>query len=200
MTKDKSTLLETRKTIKKNRPKIRRSDSWKFHRIKEDSWKRPKGRHNKMRLVRKGNCHTISFSAPNAVKGLHACGKEEIMIYNIKDLNKINSKEQVARFCATIGTKKRVEILKEAFRLKIKVLNPGIKAKKELLEGKKEKKDNTSEKKKEDKKKENNDETKKESEQKKEINKTIPKKETKTKTAPKKKQNKKTTKVKSDKK
>ena len=194
MTKDKSTLLETRKTIKKNRPKIRRSDSWKFHKIKEENWRRPKGRHNKMRLVRKGNCHTVSFGAPNKVKGLHACGKEELMIYNIKDLNKINNKEQVARLCSTIGTKKRVEILKEAFKLKIKILNPGIKAKKELLEGKKEKnKEKTDDKKEE--------EEKKETPKKKETEKTTPKNKEKPETkTPKKEEIKKNKKEESDKK
>ena len=134
MAKDKAELIKTRKTIKANKPKIRRSDSWKFHRIKEESWRKPKGRHNKMRLRRKSHVQTISFSSPKAVKGLHSSGKEEIMIFNINDLAKVDKKEQVARLSSTLGTKKRLDILKKAFKEKIKILNIGVKCKKYLLE------------------------------------------------------------------
>jgi large subunit ribosomal protein L32e len=155
MTKNISKLLEKRTEIKKNRPKIRRSDSWKFIKLDENSWRKPKGRHNKMRLRRKGHVQTPSYGVPKAIKGFHSSGKKEKMIYNINDLNKINKKDEVARLSKTIGKKTRIELLEKAFKEKIKILNPGIKAKKELLtKNKKDIKEKTKETKKTTQKKE----------------------------------------------
>jgi large subunit ribosomal protein L32e len=47
----------------------------------------------------------------------------EVMVHNVLDLEKINPKTHVGRISARVGKKKRMEIVKKAEKLKIKLLN-----------------------------------------------------------------------------
>lgn len=86
----------------------------------------PKGVHSKLkrREKSKGKLPSPGYGKPKELRYLHASGFKEILISNSKDLEKIDSKIQVARISHSVGKKNRSEILKKAEELKIKVLNP----------------------------------------------------------------------------
>ncbi len=63
------------------------------------------------------------FGSPKAVKGLHQSGLEMVVVHNNKELLALNNQKQGAIVAATVGNKKRAELLKLAQENKITVLN-----------------------------------------------------------------------------
>jgi outer membrane biosynthesis protein TonB len=55
------------------------------------------------------------------------------MVWRTKDLLALNPKFQVARIAHTVGENKRVQIIDEAKKANIRVLNPGLKKPAEAL-------------------------------------------------------------------
>ncbi len=92
------------------------------------SWRRPKGRQNKVRLKLKGRpkMPSIGYGAPSELRGKHPSGYEEVLVRNVKDLEKIDPKKQAIRIASTVGKRKRKSIIEEAQKRKIKVLNPQL--------------------------------------------------------------------------
>ncbi len=120
-------LLRLRRRIASKRPRFRRQESWRYVRIKE-SWRRPRGIDSKMRLKKKGwpPSPSVGYRGPKAVRGLHPSGYEEVLVYNVGDLAAIDPETQAIRIAGTVGARKRAQILEEAERRGIKVLNPGL--------------------------------------------------------------------------
>ena len=102
-------------------PKFKRHP--KLKRI-EGGWRKPRGRFNKMRLglKGKGKVPKIGYGAPKDERYLHPSGKFEVLISNVKDLEKIDPKTECGRISSSVGKKKRREILKRARELGIKIL------------------------------------------------------------------------------
>ena len=90
------------------------------------SWRKPHGKHSKLRTHKKakGFLPRPGYGSPRDVKGLHPSGFEEKITYNLKDLLSINPEKQACRIASSVGKKKRLDIMKKADELKIKVLNP----------------------------------------------------------------------------
>lgn len=138
-------LLEVRKAIKSRKPTFRRQQSNQFAKFKnDDAWRRPKGKGSKMRRMQKGHrkMPTVGYSSPKAVRGLTRDGFEEVLVYNVVDLAKIESKTQIAVIGRTVGGKKTLDILAKAKEMKLSIANvKDIDAKiKELTKAPKEKK------------------------------------------------------------
>lgn len=124
---EKKRLLRIRKRINKKRPHFKRFESWRFVRLR-DIWKKPRGIDNKMRTELQGwpKSVKIGYRGPAAVRGLHSSGMEEVMVWNTKDLEKVDPETQVARIGGTVGGRKKETILTKAEELKIRILNPGV--------------------------------------------------------------------------
>ena len=124
---EKKRLLKVRNRISKKRPHFKRFESWRFVRIK-DQWRKPRGIDNKMRTELQGwpKSVKVGYRGPAAVRGLHASGYEEVMVWNTGDLEKIDTETQVARIGGTVGGRKRESILEKAEELNIHILNPGV--------------------------------------------------------------------------
>ena len=124
---EKKRLLKIRSRINKKRPHFKRYESWRFVRIK-DQWRKPRGIDNKMRTELQGwpKSVKIGYRGPAAVRGLHASGMEEVMVWNTKDLEKVDPETQVARIGGTVGGRKKETMLEKAKELKIRILNPGV--------------------------------------------------------------------------
>ncbi len=120
-------LLRLRRRIASKRPRFRRQESWRYVRIKEN-WRRPRGIDSKMRLKKKGwpPSPSVGYRGPKAVRGLHPSGYEEVLVYNVGDLAAIDPETQAIRIAGAVGARKRAQILEEAERRGIKVLNPGL--------------------------------------------------------------------------
>ncbi len=125
---EKKRLLEIRKIIAQKRPYFIRFNPSNLKRIKE-SWRKPKGGDSKVRKKKKGKPRmpSIGFRSPKKVRGLLRDGTKPILIHNIKDLEKIekeNKKEEVSIIiAATVGKKKRKEIIKKAEEKGMKIIN-----------------------------------------------------------------------------
>jgi large subunit ribosomal protein L32e len=91
-----------------------------------EKWRRPRGSTSKLRRHQseKGLRPSISYGKPKSVRYLHPSGFREVMVHNLKDLEKIEIAKEAARIGSTVGKKKRLEIVKKAEEKKIKVLNP----------------------------------------------------------------------------
>ncbi len=104
--------------------KFIRQDAHKKSRL-GNKWRRPKGLHSKMRLSFKGYNKSVSigYGSPKNTRGLDKSGLKLIMIKSLKELEKINVKEECIAVAKTIGLKKKIEVLKQAIKKGIKVVN-----------------------------------------------------------------------------
>jgi len=69
----------------------------------------------------------VGYGRAKASRGLHPSGLREILVWSPKDLEGLDPKTQVARIGHTVGEKKRVQILDEAKKTNIRILNAGLK-------------------------------------------------------------------------
>lgn len=150
-------LLEQRKTLKSKKPKFSRQDSHKKPKL-GTKWRRPKGLQSKMRLNRRGYKRSISkgWKSPKAVRGLDKTGLHPIMVQTLNQLKNIDKESQSIIISAVVGKKKKIDIVKEALKLNLQIINFDAKVylekvEKELKEKKAAKEEK--EKKKEEKKK-----------------------------------------------
>jgi len=116
--------LVIRRQIKKRTPHFLRDEGFRYKRIPKN-WRRPTGYTSKLRINLKYRPSKvrIGFRAPKIVRGLHASGFKEMIIHTVKELETIDPKKQAVRIGSTVGTKKRLEIVKRADELDIRVLN-----------------------------------------------------------------------------
>ena len=119
-------LLQARKKVSQRRPKFVRQESWRYDRLAE-SWRRPKGKDNKMRRQLSGapRLVKIGYRGPKKARGLHPSGYTDNLVFNVKDLGRLDPAADAARIGHAVGQRKRLLILAEARNKGIKVLNPG---------------------------------------------------------------------------
>ena len=124
--------LNIRERAKKKKPEFVRQESWRYVRLKEN-WRRPRGLDNKMRRKIKGWPPTVSagYRGPKVARGLHPSGYREVLVHNTEELRKIDPKTQVVRIAHTVGKRKRANIIAEARKRKITILN--VKEVKEIV-------------------------------------------------------------------
>ncbi len=104
-------------------PKFLRRTSNRYSKLgkrrkKKQVWRKPTGRDNKMREKRKGYPAVVKIGYK---KSEH---KSFSIIKNIEDLKKIQNNESV--ILGKIGKKKKIEILKKAKEMKIKIYKINI--------------------------------------------------------------------------
>ncbi|MBA3064812.1 50S ribosomal protein L32e [Candidatus Woesearchaeota archaeon] len=104
--------------------KFIRQDAHKKVRLGK-KWRRPRGLHSKMRLSKKGYNKSVSvgYGSPRKTRNMHSSGLKLIIIKSLKDLEKIDTKNECVAVAKTIGLRKKVEILKQAVKKGIKVVN-----------------------------------------------------------------------------
>ena len=124
ISKEQKKKINIRKQIKNRKPEFLREEWFRYKRITKN-WRRPDGITSKMRINKKYRPSKvrIGFRGPKDVRGLHSSGFEEVMVFNINDLENLNKEKQAARIGSSVGTKKRLEIEKKAEELDVRILN-----------------------------------------------------------------------------
>ena len=112
-------------------PTFLRSDVTRHSRIgkgrkKLQKWRRPRGRHNKIRLKRVSYpvSPKIGYSSPRKDSGTIK-GLTPILVHNVAELSSLN-KKQIA-IIARVGAKKKLEMMKLATEKNIQIVNGGKK-------------------------------------------------------------------------
>lgn len=115
-------LLKHRNRLKSRKPNFQRQDVNKY-RVFKNTWRRPKGIHNKLRQSFRGNraIPAIGYGSPRAVAGLTSKGFVSINVSNVNDLNKL-SEGCAAVISSTVGMRKRLDILMKAKEKNLGVL------------------------------------------------------------------------------
>lgn len=116
-------LLELRRKLKKKKPKFLRQDAHKVKKL-EKKWRAPKGRHSKMRFKLRSyrKQPSIGYSSPRKIRGFDSKGRVEVKVETINDLEKIKE-NRVIVIGSTVGTKKKITILKKAQEKNLHVKN-----------------------------------------------------------------------------
>jgi large subunit ribosomal protein L32e len=112
--------------------KFKRSETVRFMRLgknrpKLQKWRRPRGRHNKIRKKRVGypTAPTIGHGTHKATSGLIQ-GKKPLVVHNMTELNHATAHNLII-FSRRIGAKTRLELLKHAEEKKLTVFHRGRK-------------------------------------------------------------------------
>jgi large subunit ribosomal protein L32e len=118
-------LSERKKIRKPKRPKFIRVESWRYKRL-DESWRAPKGIDSKTRLGKKGwpKKPSIGYRIDKSLRGLHPSGKREVIVENLKDVEKLKGLDVVGRISAKVSRRKRREITDRARELGVVLLNP----------------------------------------------------------------------------
>lgn len=110
--------------------KFLRTDYWRLSKLgkrrrKLQVWRRARGKHNKMRRRRKGYPAIPMIGYKQARKDSGKVkGLLPVLVNNMSDLGKIKS-GQGAILSSTLGARKRIEVIKKAESMKIKIMNLG---------------------------------------------------------------------------
>ena len=112
--------LAIRRVMKRAKPVFRKQDANKRKKLSRTSYRKPDGYSSGQRKRKRGKVAIplVGFSSPRAVKGLHASGKKVVMVKNFKDL-KLVDKESIGVISASVGMRKRLELLKSKVNFSI---------------------------------------------------------------------------------
>lgn len=118
-------LLKVRRRLKSRKPEFRRHEAHKKLRLRDKSWRRPRGLDSKLRKRcggRKVVC--AGYGSPRAVRGLHASGFREVLVSTPSQLEGLDATIHAVRIASKVGLKKRLIIEEKAREMGLLVLNP----------------------------------------------------------------------------
>ncbi|RLI56008.1 MAG: 50S ribosomal protein L32e, partial [Candidatus Thorarchaeota archaeon] len=112
--------------MRRRQPAFRHEQAHRWVRVKE-SWRKVRGIDSATREKRKGRPAMVEagYRKPRLVRGVHPSGYTEVLVYRPSDLDNLNPDLHAVRIGATVGARKRQEIIKKAEIMMIRVLNAG---------------------------------------------------------------------------
>ncbi|MCK5039562.1 MAG: 50S ribosomal protein L32e [Candidatus Aenigmarchaeota archaeon] len=128
---DTKTSSDKGQVAKRIKPSFKRTDSWRKKGLK-DTWRKPRGRHNKLRLGKfnKGPLVRVGYGNSKLDFGKNADSKYEVLVHNVSDVEKLNKAEDVVLISKSTGLKKKYQIVEKAKELGIGVVNTPTRVKK----------------------------------------------------------------------
>lgn len=117
-------MIEVRNKLKAKKPVFIRHDAHKKVRV-SNVWRRPKGRQNKMRLNRKGYSkpRSTGYGSPKPSYGLSKDGFTQTIITSINQLSSLDPKKDGIIVSRTLGLRRKQEIILQAQKLNLTILN-----------------------------------------------------------------------------
>ncbi|MDI6655354.1 MAG: 50S ribosomal protein L32e [Candidatus Hydrothermarchaeota archaeon] len=102
---------------------FKRAEYFRYKKLGE-KWRKPRGKHHKMRKYIGGKLPSpaTGYATKAELRYLHPSGYREVLVHNLKDLESVDREKQAVRISGKVGKRKREIILKEAEKLKLKVL------------------------------------------------------------------------------
>ncbi len=118
-------LLNTKKQIRKVRPRFVRSSAQHIKRISRSGYRKPKGLHNKIGDGKKGHRTTIKtgFGYPKKTRYQTLEGLTLVHVSTPKDVAELDAKKVKVILSSKVGAKKRVALLKLCAEKKLSVLS-----------------------------------------------------------------------------
>jgi len=118
---------ETKRLIRVRTEKgaVFKRDGFGKKRQLSDSWRKPRGQHNKQREQKKakGALPKPGYGSPVAVRGMHPSGFFEVLVFSEKDLENLDKKTQAIRISAGVGGRNRKALQEKATEAGFKILN-----------------------------------------------------------------------------
>lgn len=109
--------------------KFLRTDWMRFSRLgknrkKKQKWRRARGKHSKIRRKRMGYpvMPTVGYMSSRAESG-RVEGKIPVLVHNLNDMKTLSKDSLV--ILARVGAKKKLDLIKKAQEMNIKILNLG---------------------------------------------------------------------------
>jgi len=118
------TMMKLRAEISKRRPEFPRNKSGHRMKLRNSTWRKPKGKHTKLRLHEGSRLPIVKdgFRGPVVTRGLYKTGLPIAMVYTMQDLLKLKSSEHVA-IIANVGQRKKYDLVKKAVEMNISLVN-----------------------------------------------------------------------------
>lgn len=111
------------------RPRFLRSDSARHSRLGKNrpkllKWRRPRGRHSKIRRHRVGYpvSPTMGYKSPKSLSGTIQ-GKVPVLVHTLRELEMVKADQII--ILARVGAKKKVDLVKRAQEKNIPIQNLG---------------------------------------------------------------------------
>jgi large subunit ribosomal protein L32e len=119
-------ILRIAKRKKKHMPQFRHEQAHRWIRV-SDNWRKLRGIDSATREKRKGRIAMVSsgYRTPKAVRNLHPSLFVEVMVYRPSEVEGLDPEVHAVRIAATVGARKRQQILAAADAKLLRVLNPG---------------------------------------------------------------------------
>ncbi|KUO82755.1 MAG: hypothetical protein AT714_04780, partial [Vulcanisaeta sp. OSP_8] len=103
-------LMRIRVLMERREPRWMSMDEWRFLRVAHrESWRRPKGNDNKIRLEIKGYPKRvkIGYGKPRLVRNLHPTGFKLVTVHRPEDVDKVDPTREAIVIGRTVGLRKR---------------------------------------------------------------------------------------------
>ncbi|CAM9090264.1 unnamed protein product [Scytosiphon promiscuus] len=117
--------------VKKRTKKFARHQTDRFMRIKNSSWRKPKGIDGRVRRRFKGclPMPNVGYGSDKRTRNLLPNGFYKFLVHNVKELELLlmHNRKYAAEIAHNVSARKRKEIVERAGQLHIRVTNAGAK-------------------------------------------------------------------------
>lgn len=127
--------LNKRTVVKKRSKKFARHQSDQFMRIKNSSWRKPKGIDGRVRRRFKGAIPmpSIGYGSDKRTRNIHPHGFKTVVVNNVSELEMLmmHNRSYAATVAHSVSSRVRREIVERAEQLAIRVTNANAKLRSE---------------------------------------------------------------------